>query len=376
MATILIVDDNEPGRELIEAYLRRGRHRALSASSGEAALALVAREPIDLAVVDLDLPGEDGQQVMRQLKASARGEYLPVILLAPFGDQHTRLGAWRAGADEVLARPVHREELMVRIDNLLALRAERLEMARANAALRDLQGFKDQLDQLLVHDLKNPLAALTANLEYLGGELQGNGELVEVVDDSLAASRRLQRMVASILDVSAFEENALRPTRVAMPLAPLLGDLRRWQQHANEDRRITLRVDCAADLAVHVDPELFTRVVENLFEAAMRRTQRAGTLSLSARAIEGGRVRLAVVSSGIPVPEDQRAHLFEKYGPVETRGHGPRVGVGLGLYFSRLAVEAHGGRVFLGDDGPVAFVVELPAAPVAGVPAPGAPGNR
>lgn len=363
MAVILITDDDPRNRELIAAYLRRSRHRLVLAASGREALAVAEEDSPDLAIVDLDMPELDGQKTMRLLKHQSAGEYLPVILVVPFGDLDTRLGAWQAGADEVMLKPVHRDELLVRTENLLQLRAERLAMARSNRELLRLQEFKSNLDQLLVHDLKNPLAALSANLEYLGQEVAASFEpdVVEAVGDALGASRRLQRMVASILDVSGFEEGVLQPKRTRVPLAPLLSGLQRLHRHAADERGVAVEVECPGDLELEVDRELFTRVIENLLETALRRTGRGGLITLRGQRRGESTVRLVVATSGQPIPDDMRGRLFEKYGALAMREGEQRVGVGLGLYFCRLAVEAHGGRIFLDDGDRVDFVIELPA---------------
>jgi two-component system sensor histidine kinase/response regulator len=371
VGTILVTDDDARSRELTEAHLRRSRHRVVSAASGAEALERARLDPPDLALVDLDLPGEGGLSTMRQLKHQGAGEYLPVIVVVPFGDMETRLGAWQAGADEVMVKPLHREELLVRIDNLVELRAERLAVAGSNRELRRLQGFKTTLDQLLDHDLKNPLAALSANLDYVGQELPDDSspDLLDAVRDATTAARRLQRMVASILDVSRFEEGALIPRRSPTPLAPLLDELSRLHRRAAQDRAVTIEVDCPADLELDVDRDLFTRVIENLFEASLRRTRRGGTVSMrAARSAPGGPPRVVVCCTGHPVPDALRPHLFDKYGAVEARDGAQRVGAGLGLYFCRLALEAHGGRVSLGEGEGLTFVVELPPS---AHPAPG-----
>ena len=365
MGTILVTDDDARSRELVEAHLHRSRHRVVSAASGSEALERARLDPPDLALVDRDLPGLDGLATMRQLKQQAAGEYLPVIVVVPFGDMETRVEAWQAGADEVLVKPLHREELLVRIDNLVELRAERLAVADSNRELRRLQVFKSNLDQLLVHDLKNPLAALAANLEYVGQELPEDSrpDLFDAVRDATSASRRLQRMVTSILDVSRFEEGVLVPRRRPTPLAPLLDGLSSLHRRAAQERSVTIEVDCPQNLELDVDRELFTRVIENLLETSLRRTSRGGLLSLRAtRAIDGGPVRVVVGSTGQAVPNAMRAQLFDRYGALEAREGAQRVGAGLGLYFCRLAIEAHGGRVFLGEGPALTFVLELPAS--------------
>jgi DNA-binding response OmpR family regulator len=93
-----------------------------SAASGEEALAIVAKQPPDLILLDVMMPGMDGYHVVTRIKADQATRHIPVIMLTALDDRNSKMHGLRAGAEEYLPKPVDRAELCVRVKNLLALR--------------------------------------------------------------------------------------------------------------------------------------------------------------------------------------------------------------------------------------------------------------
>ena len=372
MAVILTVDEDARIRELLGVYLAREGHRTVGAGGGEQAVELAAEHRPDLVLLDVLLPDIDGFETTRRLKRQSGGDFLPVILLTALDDVQSRVAGYRAGADEFLAKPVHRAELLSRVANLLAVREERRALARSHAALLELQRYKENLTQLLIHDLKNPLSALAANLEYARQELAGaaRADVLDSLDDSLHACGRLQHMVINLLDVGRLEEGQLELRRSRVRLGPMIAALARAHAREAQDRAVTLDLgtllEDTDDVELDADADVLCRVVENLIESALRLSLRGGRIALSAR-VGGAHVQLRVAPGGGPLPAELRDTLFDKYAAIARAEGQPRLSRGLGLYFCRLAVEAHGGRIFVeGGAERAVFVVELPVTGISG----------
>lgn len=122
-ATLLIVDDDEVIRKLLAIMLEDQGYQTLSAPSGEMALAMVARQPPDLILLDAMMPGMDGYQVARHIKANVATANIPIIMLSGLSEQSARLSGLEAGAEEVLSKPVVNDELWLKVRNLLRLKA-------------------------------------------------------------------------------------------------------------------------------------------------------------------------------------------------------------------------------------------------------------
>ena len=118
-ARVLIVDDERQNRQLLEIMLEPDGFVVLTAATGADALALVAREPPDVILLDVMMPGMDGYQVAAALKGAAATRHIPVILLTGLDDQEARTLGRHAGADDFLSRPVDRAELCTRLRMLV-----------------------------------------------------------------------------------------------------------------------------------------------------------------------------------------------------------------------------------------------------------------
>ena len=124
-ATILIVDDEIQDRKLLETLLRPEGYLTLSAANGEEALVSIAKQAPDLILLDLMMPGMDGYEVARILKANPATSNIPIIMLTVQVDRNARLAGLDAGAEDFLTKPVDRAELWLRVRNLLRLKAFR-----------------------------------------------------------------------------------------------------------------------------------------------------------------------------------------------------------------------------------------------------------
>lgn len=119
-AKILIIDDDESNRKLLEVLVQADGHSAISAAGGEVGIALANAERPDVILLDLMMPGLDGFEVVRRLKNNAATASLPIVVVTALYDvaSRQRIATW--GADEVIMKPVDRWELSKRISKLLA----------------------------------------------------------------------------------------------------------------------------------------------------------------------------------------------------------------------------------------------------------------
>jgi len=116
VARVLVVDDDPTVREVVVSYLRAADHEVVEAADGETALQRQAEAPHDLVVLDLMLPGIDGLEVCRRLRAD--GE-TPVIMLTALGEETDRVLGLEMGADDYVTKPFSPRELALRVDSVL-----------------------------------------------------------------------------------------------------------------------------------------------------------------------------------------------------------------------------------------------------------------
>ncbi len=229
------------------------------------------------------------------------------------------------------------------------------------AALEEAQ--RRRLVELVVHDLRNPLSALLGNLELLREELpDANQAVQEGLDDCTQLTTRVLSLVACILDVAELEAGDLRVARVPVSIADLAAKAAARNTSSVRLRDVTSVLDVPAELTGHLDADLFERVLEHLFDNAVRYARRGGKVVVSARHVDAG-LEIAVGNDGPPVPAAEREAIFGRHYKHDQRR--ATVHRGLGLYFCRLAVEAHGGTLAVetrGELGAV-FVASIPSQP-------------
>jgi PAS domain S-box-containing protein len=229
---------------------------------------------------------------------------------------------------------------------------------------KQLERLREDLAHTVVHDLKNPLTAIMGSLDILSATArdQLSDAQRQILRAATGGGHRLLGLVETLLDVSRLEGGAMPVERATVPLLPLLQEIAELEQPLAE--RKLLRLSCTVEpeaLAVDADRTLVLRVLQNLVGNAIKFTPGGGSVRMHARPdAEPGLVQVVVEDSGPGIGPELRERLFEKF----AAGRDPRSGTGLGLLFCRLAVEAHGGRIWVESDPGrgAAFRFTLPVA--------------
>lgn len=243
-----------------------------------------------------------------------------------------------------------------------AVQREKKRLKIANEELKRLERLKQDLTNMVVHDLKGPLAEVAANLHLLK-DLNLDEFPAELVESGLIGVDDLEQMIANLLDISRMEEGRLvvepAPTslkdtfdRVAGRLATLYA-----MSEVTVDNRIP-----TATPPVLADSKLLERIIQNLMTNAVSHTPAGTTVTFTAET-EDGWIEASTADQGPGVPEEHRESIFRMFTQIRDREL-PRTSTGLGLTFCRMAVMAHGGRIWVQDapEGGADFRFRLPLA--------------
>jgi two-component system, sensor histidine kinase and response regulator len=357
MHRILIVDDEQVNRRLLRAMLEDESTSILEASTGTEALEVAERSAPDLVLLDVMMPRMGGFETTRRLKQTCGDLFLPVVLVTALTDADSRQRGLEAGADDFITKPIDRAQLLPRVRNLLGLRDRELRLRARNLDLLELIRFRDEMSSLLIHDLKNPITVVQMCLAHLAVNQEQSSEGLDALSDARTASERILRIVENMLDLIRLESRRLVLHRSAACPADLLASVAEARGPLVRNRTVTVELQADRDLQVSADVDLLTRVIENVVDNSLRHVPVGGHIVMKAEA-RGDVATITIGNDGPPVPTSLRETIFEKYARGEGAG---RTNLGLGLYFCRLAVEAHGGRIWVSDQPlPAVFGLELP----------------
>jgi NtrC-family two-component system sensor histidine kinase KinB len=211
----------------------------------------------------------------------------------------------------------------------------------------ELEQTREDMVRMIVHDLRNPLANIMNSLDVLYDVITEEDTSVsqeELLKIAKRSGRRLHQLISSILDISRLELGKVILETKPTELVPLLEDALEFIRPQSTIRALHITTDFSPNLpAVEIDSDMITRVVVNLLDNASKYTQTGGRIEVIAR-LSGAEVEVLVTDNGPGIAQDQLDSVFQKFMRVRRKS-GPQ-GTGLGLAFCKLAVEAHGGRIW------------------------------
>lgn len=220
---------------------------------------------------------------------------------------------------------------------------------------RELQQVRDTLSNMIVHDLRSPLASMLAGLHLIRDRVppeQQTPIIRQSVEIAIRSCNKMIGLVNTLLDISRLETGELSLARRPVQLTTLVDEVLDDLTPLANDQGLVLISDVASALpSLQADADKLNRVFTNLIDNALKFSPPGGQVTVRAElqpASNGHgqpRVMCSVLDNGPGIPDDYRERIFDRFVQVQGR-KGRREGTGLGLAFCKLAVEAHGGRIW------------------------------
>jgi len=221
-----------------------------------------------------------------------------------------------------------------------------LAVIRDVTALRELEQAKSDFVSTVSHELRTPLTSIkayTATLRRDDVEFDNRTreDFLSVVEEE---TDRLTRLISDLLDVSRIESGKLELKRRDFDIAKLVKIVADKMQSQTSKHAIKLDAPDGTSL-VHADPDKIEQVIMNLVDNAVKYSPSGGEVVVALRTYPR-KVEFSVHDQGVGIPEDQLAHIFEKFHRVDNRATREIGGTGLGLYVSKSIIEAHRGTIW------------------------------
>ena len=357
---ILIVDDFRDSRMVIEAMLKRLDHsvQVVAADSASDAFKLLdtnspesGKPSIDLILMDIDMPEMDGVEACRRIKAAPDIKDIPIIMVTSYDDSKYLEEAFAAGAVDYITKPVNKVELGARVGSALALKREMDQRKLALAELERESLAKSQFLGTVTHELKTPLAGIMGCVERLLLHREKVGPLndrqekyLEYINED---SKILKALIDDLLDISRIEAGQIE-------LKPAELDLHAEMEHAIRSTvsrfpekclPISLNL-CRGSKPLWADSLRFHQVVTNLLSNACKYSSSEAPITVTAKE-SCWLVQIDVSDTGMGISKTDLPRLFSKFFRADNSLTRKESGAGLGLYITRLLVEAQGGQIWV-----------------------------
>lgn len=416
----LVVEDSPTQAMALAVILERAGMTAEVARSAEEAVGTIGHETFDVVISDVVMPGISGYELCRHLKASEATRGTPFVLLTSLGDPLEIMRALACGADNFVTKPYEAEVLLSRVLRVIEAREDRKwqgrtgtidvtvlgthfqiasekeqildllvsnfeELVRSNAALRvaqteaevarrraeDANKAKSDFLAMMSHDLRTPLNAIGGYSELLAMGVRG--EVNEAQKQDLARIRRNQKhllaLVNDVLSFAKIEQGDIALRLVTAKLHDTVKPLGAMIEPQVMTKELKYRYECMdSGVMVRVDRERLEQIVVNLLSNATKFTPAGGEIVMrSGRNDVGGYV--SVTDTGIGIPPDKIATIFEPFIQLDQTTAGQRDGVGLGLAISQKLARLMGGTIGVTSDfgQGSTFTISLPLAPAPAV---------
>ncbi|MGB1012669.1 MAG: hybrid sensor histidine kinase/response regulator [Nannocystaceae bacterium] len=346
LGRVLVVDDEPLNRDLLEIALSAAKYVVVQAQDGQQALEMLKKEPFDVIVMDLMMPVMDGFEACRRIKANPLYKQIPVIVATAADDRKSRLRAIECGASELLNKPLDLHEVELRVANGVKMKRLYDEVQQNYQELQRLQLHRDNLTNMLVHDIRSPLTAIVGFHQLLRMDLEGVAppETLDYLDVASESAAKIARMLTELLDIRRLEEGKLKLQRTSIELPELVSGALAGTRTQFEDRTLEV-IEPVGHCISSVDKDLLGRALENLISNACKHTQSTAHIRVGVRAVASA-VEIFVADNGPGIAVEQQDAIFERFNQGGVEGARMR-GCGLGLTFCRLVMKAHGGTVLL-----------------------------
>ncbi len=366
MKKILVIDDEEWLREMIQLALRQKGYEVIEAENGEVGIEKARKNLPDLVLCDVNMEKVDGYLTLSSLRGDPSTAAIPFILMTGLADNAGMRHGMELGADDYLPKPFT-------IDALYAAVEARLKKAQAlrDEAEKKLADLRDNISMMLPHELRTPLNGILAYGEILTTESETlqPAEIAEMGQVIHESGKRLERLIENFLIYSQIEligkdpqrASALRKKQTQFPRK--IVEARAAHQAQEAGRAADLRLELL-DKPVAISEEYLTKIVDELVHNAFKFSKPGATVQVALHADESSLV-LVVGDHGRGLGTEQ-IQKVGAYMQFDRKTH-EQQGLGLGLTIAKRLTELHGGSLTIQSDANsgTTVIVRIPLAAAA-----------
>jgi two-component system sensor histidine kinase/response regulator len=366
---ILVVDDAETSRAYLRNVLASRGAFVDGAATGREGLAMCARQPYDLVLLDLLLPDVDGVEVLKTIRAT--NVTSTVVMVTGYGGIRSAIAAMQLGADGYIEKQDITSTVRDHVEFLYTLE-QAMDHRAGVVAQEQLNKVRADFYSMVTHDLRGPSAVILTSVEMLAGEkvetlTPSQRDLIGIID---LAAHQLLALINDYLDFAQIEAGYLRLSLEKVDLCEVVRPSIQFARVQARAKRQTFTVDLPpTPVMAWCDAARLKQVLDNLLSNAVKYTPPKGRITLQV-CVEGEQVEFRVSDTGRGIPPNLLASLFTKYHRLPDEAALGIQGTGLGLLIAKEIVGAHGGSIYAESEGVLGkgstFVFHVPLGEIAG----------
>jgi signal transduction histidine kinase len=340
---VLIADDEPALLESLCDVVEGLGYECVAAHDGDELFDLARARRPDLVITDYMMPGKNGIEAIRALRATDGLAHVPVILVSagvPRGFEE----AWR-----FLSKPIELGDFQQFVTEGLRVSRERNggEIPPPDPPVSPLSLAREEMLNWVAHEIKSPLSAAMMSAQLIRRGLDSGekaGPLRRRIEIVVRQLQRMDELVVSILDAARLQEGKLGLKATRVDMCELLARAAEFWRESYPENKFELNVP-DTPMFVHADSERVRQVLDNLVSNAVKYGQPSLLVQLEL-AMAGDQISVRVTDHGRGIPGGQVAQLFDRFHRVGAGGRGH----GLGLFIARALARLHGGELHAASD--------------------------
>ncbi len=364
-STVMIVDDTPANLQLLVQLLHDQGYRVAAFTDGTQALEAAAKTPPDLIMMDIRMPGLDGFEACRLLKADPELRDVPVLFISVINEPDKVVQAFAAGGADYVTKPFQPEEVLARVQAHLRLRRLLQETKQCRLELEQANAEKEKIWSMIIHDLKEPMSLLTIATAMLAEpeETLSSQEIRHVAAQMRSGLKHVNALLNDLVQWSRMGQDRIDYAPQKFALHALIEHCLQTVRIPAGEKSVQIHTDVSPDLFVLADRDMINTVLRNLILNAVKYSSRGSTVTISGEQ-DGTMATIAIQDNGIGMNQTMLDKIFTiAKDKIQLGSEGER-GSGLGLLLCKSFVERHGGRIWLESErwqGTTVFFT-LPAA--------------
>jgi CheY-like chemotaxis protein/anti-sigma regulatory factor (Ser/Thr protein kinase) len=355
---VLVVDDEAGLRNMLKFGLQKRGYEVFEAEGGQQALELAKIHKFDLAVCDIMMPGMDGVQVLKALKALS--PTIEVVMATGYATLETAVESMKQGASDYIQKPYSLGTLCTVFEKA----SEHRRLQAKVAYLEEVDRLKNEFMHTMNHELRTPLTSVMGYIALMREGVYGpiNDGLRDAMNRAEVNAKYLLQLINGVLDFGKLQADRLILTPEVFHLKDIMQDVASVLEPMAAAKKLTVSIDRPENVSVYCDQLRLRQILLNLAGNAVKFTQ-SGTVAIQISVTpDDASVSFRVSDTGPGIAPEKLPLLFQEFKQLDGSDTRPKNGSGLGLAISKRLAEKMGGRILVQSRPAVGsiFVLQVP----------------